>query len=348
MNNIINEYMLLLFKNYNIDPNDQNYVYKLCLNKWLIILQKLPDTITNENRYDINNMKYAKFRANKLKVILIISIINFNTDVTKNIVDTIINYYNNISTQYTVNKIVYSNSFDQNLNNICTTGIHYFKTLKPALYFKKYSNNYSGIWMSWHNNGRIALKMNIINGKKSGKYETWNTNGQYNIIGEYINDNKSGNWIEYYDNGQINYCNFMLNNKIIMNESNEINTANEIDHKLSSVGNNNLLIKSEGNYMEGNKIGHWIYYYCNNHKRKEGSYINGKKCNYWMYWFFTGKISSSGNYVDDEEMGTWIYYYDYTNYIIKKYEGKYFKGEKIGKWLYWNKDEGTCDIVYTS
>ena len=56
--------------------DDKKYVYKIC-GDYIVVLEKLPDTITNENRSNISqiddNKLYAKYRANKLLVKQIIN-----------------------------------------------------------------------------------------------------------------------------------------------------------------------------------------------------------------------------------------------------------------------------------
>ena len=51
--------------------NDSSYVFKSCSRDWIVVLQKLPDTITNESR-SVVDLNCAKFRANKLFVVDII------------------------------------------------------------------------------------------------------------------------------------------------------------------------------------------------------------------------------------------------------------------------------------
>ena len=51
--------------------NDDNYVFKSCQNQWIVILQRLPNTISNEKRSGIFDKKFAKFRGNMFKVIRI-------------------------------------------------------------------------------------------------------------------------------------------------------------------------------------------------------------------------------------------------------------------------------------
>src|SRR5438552_1369387 len=77
------------YKHY-IDCENPLYVYKMCTsfnnnngklekNEWLVIMKKLPDTVTNESRKNAFNCKYAKYRANKLEVIEIINVKNLQT-----------------------------------------------------------------------------------------------------------------------------------------------------------------------------------------------------------------------------------------------------------------------------
>ena len=50
---------------------DPLYVFKSCSRDWIVVLQKLADTITNESR-PVVDADCAKFRANKLQVVDII------------------------------------------------------------------------------------------------------------------------------------------------------------------------------------------------------------------------------------------------------------------------------------
>ena len=55
---------------------DPMYVFKKIGKKWNYVMKKLPDTGDNELRYGIKNPQYAKFRANKLQVILILDMLD--------------------------------------------------------------------------------------------------------------------------------------------------------------------------------------------------------------------------------------------------------------------------------
>ena len=105
------------------------YVYKKCSN-CIVIMKFLPDTKTNENRENVKNSSYAKFRANRLLVrSQVVTIIDI--DKLKEIGE-IENSYSIIKINYQTGQIVIPNRFDEDIDKICASGIHYFKTIDYA------------------------------------------------------------------------------------------------------------------------------------------------------------------------------------------------------------------------
>lgn len=135
--------------------NDKSYVYKLCCDvsdkenrtKWLVIMQKLNISKTNEDRTGVVNKDHVKFRANKLEVVEIIDI--NDPSINKDII--VSEYYMNGSTIlksiYRVGNIIEPHSYNENINSICAEGIHYFKTPLTAYYYRTTPKNYTGIWI---------------------------------------------------------------------------------------------------------------------------------------------------------------------------------------------------------
>lgn len=156
--------------------SNTKYVFKSCYNKtkktqyperkWLVVMEKLSSTITNEDRESLKDARFAKFRANELKVVKIINMTKPGFAKTK-----IRNYYEDDITIYEVGEIVKPNSYDIYKNEVCSNGIHYFKTLMPA-YFYGY--------------------------KKSAKFYEWYDDGNICIVGQYKNNIKTGEWRYYY------------------------------------------------------------------------------------------------------------------------------------------------------
>src|SRR5688500_6099539 len=145
------DYIKETYKQYiDIDCENPVYVYKMCNsnnNYWLVIMKKLPNTITNESRKYVQDKKYAKFRASELEVIAIINIQDAKT------IDTINNIYrvrnimgNAISFSNIIYKIgckVKPDRFDFNLDVICSNGIHYFNSIEAAYFYRfNIPNNY--------------------------------------------------------------------------------------------------------------------------------------------------------------------------------------------------------------
>jgi antitoxin component YwqK of YwqJK toxin-antitoxin module len=205
---------------------DDSYVYKICCDllsnngkyrEWLVIMQKINDTVTNEGRTNVVDAAYAKFRANKLNVIEIINV-NDPRISTKFIT----NEYGEFQTKYEVGKTVTPHMYDKSVNVVCSGGIHYFKTLSAAYYYREAPTNYTGKWKKWHENGIKEINGEYVDGKRSGNWIEWFDNNQHESIGNYANGKQSSHWIKWFDNG----------NK-----------------------------RLEGDFEEGKRVGHWTEWY---------------------------------------------------------------------------------------
>lgn len=178
------------------------YVYKSCSN-YLVILQKLEDTITNEDRKSVVNPFYAKFRADKLRTIHIINMLDLN-DRPNEIMHTNINIKKSL--KYEVGMIVYPDSFDMNIDSVCTSGIHYFASLEPVFYFSDtVRSKYTGLWKRWYDNGTMMMRFDCVDGKVDGLYEEWlaENNDQISMKINYTNGQLDGLYEGWYKNGQI-------------------------------------------------------------------------------------------------------------------------------------------------
>jgi antitoxin component YwqK of YwqJK toxin-antitoxin module len=271
-----NKHLIALLKKCAKYTKSEYYVYKACCDvlskkdnmskKWLVVMKKIKGTQTNEDRSEVIYFNNAKFRANKLKVIKIFN--KNNPDLTKKFIT---NKYENKKLRYIVGRIVKIDDYDEDLEIVCSNGIHYFKTLEPAYYYGDIQKYYTGKWIYWHDNGQKSSEGNYIDGKRSGHWIYWHDNGQKSSEGNYIDGKRSGHWINWHDNGQKS---------------------------------------SEGDYIDGNGEGHWIYWHNNGQKSGECDYINGKKSAHWIYWHNNGQKSIEGDYIDGKISGRWIYWYD--------------------------------------
>jgi antitoxin component YwqK of YwqJK toxin-antitoxin module len=178
-------------------PLEEGYIFKSCCRNWIVVLKKLEDTKSNESRCDITNPLYVKYRANKLLVVDIIHKITGQT------VDKITNsVYIKNTIKYEKGLIVQVSNFDENLNNICTSGIHYFKTPEMAYYYE-FSKITNGVFKTWYDNGQLETEYMYKNGKLHGTCKTWHKNGQ--LAAEYncIEDNLIGLYRQFDENGKL-------------------------------------------------------------------------------------------------------------------------------------------------
>ena len=168
-----------LKKTYKKYINDDQYVYKMCNDEWIVIMRKLKptrkrtraqlkntdpvieiETKTNESRSHVSDPMYAKFRAN---VLYVIKIVNANNG--GEIQEVINNNYR--TTKYVVGQNVVPDHFDDRLDCIMTSGIHYFKTIEAAFYyFRSIPPDFTGKWKRWNDCGKIWSEENYINGHR--------------------------------------------------------------------------------------------------------------------------------------------------------------------------------------
>lgn len=186
---------------------DSQYVYKICNREYIIVLKKLPETITNELRTKVINADHAKFRASVLEVVLIVSIKDTN-DRPQQVLNTFVYYLTDekYDTLYTVGETVVPHVFDTNINSVCTGGIHYFKTLETAFtYERSFPVNFTGYWTNWYENGQIFTENNYINGEESGHYVKYYKHGHKRAEGSHVAGRRHGKWIEWHRNDKIQF-----------------------------------------------------------------------------------------------------------------------------------------------
>jgi len=175
--------------------------YKACRNS-IVILELLNDSVTNEKRDDVVDDKYAKFRCNMAKVV---NITNVKTG--KRMKKDVSIYDDNF--YYILNGVVKTHCFNETINEVCTEGIHYFKTKEAALswFYNQEDKNFpDGKWIRWHENGQKLSEGSFKDGKGDGKWIGWHNNGQKGYEGTFINGQYGGEWIYWRPNGNIQKC----------------------------------------------------------------------------------------------------------------------------------------------
>lgn len=200
--------------------------YGVCDMKYFIVMKKLPETTTNEQREDVVDADHAKFRASILQVELIVNIEDINDRPNQ-----ILNSHHAHKTMYTVGEnIVPSHEFYDDIDKVCAGGISYFKTIEMACTYNRHPYTYLrnvdyvenwtswykngqkrieytydgqfGYLTTWHKNGEKEEEGKLLMGKLEGRQTAWHKNGQKRSEGEYRDGIMYGYWGFWHRNGQ--------------------------------------------------------------------------------------------------------------------------------------------------
>lgn len=125
---VMNEDIRKIEAIYGEHLNSGKYGFKSCNSKWIIVLEKLEDTVTSEINHNYHEIKCALFRGSKFKVAAIFN--KFDPLVRLN---TITHKDGKIHSVYNVDEIIESKNFST--KSYSMTGISYFVTIIPAFYF---------------------------------------------------------------------------------------------------------------------------------------------------------------------------------------------------------------------
>jgi antitoxin component YwqK of YwqJK toxin-antitoxin module len=183
--------------------NYNDYFYKKCRNNRFVILKTIEGvTRCNDNRKDIVNPQYARYRIDKAHVVYICDIFNP------------LNAYEDAISKWDKNFIYRINEdieskYDENINEIETEGIHVFKTVRPAfqyqLLYDHIEKRLPGILvqMDYYDNGVIDQFYSITKKGYIGAYIHWYTTGIKSSESYYLDDKLDGFCTDYDEHGLI-------------------------------------------------------------------------------------------------------------------------------------------------
>lgn len=147
---------------------DSSIVFKKCHSpNALVVLKKLKDSKTTEERPFVVDKNYAQFRADKLFVHKILTLPDLKEiDCARSLYDS---YF-----QYRVGEIVEAPEYDPSLDIVSGKGLHFFHSFVAALCFgfvyRDIYEYYDGIWYDYNYNGLLIstheLKKGIMHGKQ--------------------------------------------------------------------------------------------------------------------------------------------------------------------------------------
>jgi hypothetical protein len=216
--------------------HDQSCVYKSCMNDWIVTLQPVKGTITNIDRDNVVDQRYAKFRGNKFMVVGIEH--KYDPSMTTK---SVTSCYDVKSLVYEIGELVEVEDYNIDKNIVCTSGIHFFLTRETAFSYEKPSHEYfeqfSGHYVKYYDDGKKSVESAYENGKLHGPYVGYHANGKKYIDVTYEKGERHGSYYKYYNNG----------NKFI-----------------------------EATYVNDKLHGVYVSYHCDGSKNAESTYKNGK------------------------------------------------------------------------
>ena len=162
----------------------------------IVVLKIPPDALTNETgRQHICCETTAKYRANKAEVVRIYCPVKQKEYTTAR------SCFSPSGTNpltYTVGNTCEVQDYDENPDAICSTGIHYSKSVRGLLLrADKYSNFYEC--------GMPYYQQDLLAGYKHGYKRRWYHSGQIELLCQYDMGKKDGIKMRWWPNGQLRY-----------------------------------------------------------------------------------------------------------------------------------------------
>ena len=220
----------------------------------VVVTLEIPeDAITNMKRKDIVDINYAKHRTNKAKVVKI-------QDENGNQYYSAVSFgYDKKTLNYKLNDTIVINDYDMNLENVCSTGIHFFLTRRGAeLYGLEHIEN--GLLEKWYDNGQKFEERTYVNGRCYGLGHRWHPNGQKIMECMYVNSGIHGRYQTWYEDGQKYEDCIYVNGK-----------RHGMCHSWYRSGQKYM----ECTYVNGEKHGQYQRWYENGQKASEYTFVNG-------------------------------------------------------------------------
>lgn len=264
-------------------------VYKSCRN-YIIYLQKLPDTITNEGRNGIKNAQYATYGGNKF---LVTKIKHKITDLCISELKTT-DYYD--TRLYKVGCEIIDPNFNPNVHYslyFCNA-IHY---VKDETYAKNYEvcDWFSGISVRYDYDGIMVSEEECKDGKLNGKSKQYSNTGVLIVEREYKDGKLDGMFKSYYSNGNPREIANYKDNKVF-------------DKFISYHSSGKIRVERPYNNV-GILDGSDITYYTDGTIMRLKNYKNGKLDGEYRK-YVNKKLAIDGFYTDGKKTGTWTINYN--------------------------------------
>jgi len=158
--------------------------------------------------------------------------------------------------------------------------------------------------------GKKKSEGSLINGTKEGQWTEWFPSGQKSFEGSYKQGKRDGKGIAYSQDGSVNWDGEIkdgnFHGKGILNEKNiKYDGVWDMGKKNGDfVEIDNLMIKSEGEYVFDKKEGLWTEFFLNGNKKKEARYNSGNLVNgEYSEWYDNGQKKEEKTYLNSQLNG---------------------------------------------
>ena len=179
-------------------------------------------------------------------------------------------------------------------------------------------NREIGEWKYFYPSGSVRTVGSFSNGKKVGDWKFYYENGKVEQTGKFDNNLIIGKWLWYYPSG------------VVLRE--EYYRKGKLDgHYTENDSLGNVVL--EGDYADGLKQGKW-FRFINDHK-EEGEYIDDERNGLWVFTHSNGNKMFEGKFELGVPVGKHEHFYSNGKLEMK---GAYEGGELDGDWMYFDDD----------
>jgi antitoxin component YwqK of YwqJK toxin-antitoxin module len=153
------------------------------INKYIIKIELLENSIHDENRNNIYDKHYALYKTNRFRIIEIENMC------TKKIIDEIYSYKindiitKNISYFFSKERAFFELDYDYFIDSY-----QQFDKLYYLDFFKQENMNYCGMHKIWYDNGQLKEEFYHINGIFEGVYTSYFQNKEINFKCNFVNN----------------------------------------------------------------------------------------------------------------------------------------------------------------
>ena len=184
-----------------------------------------------------------------------------------------------------------------------------------------------GVWLGYHENGKIKFKGHFKNGKETGVFNYYDLLGNKVIELNYIEPGVTCSAVLFYSNGVI---------------QSQGTYQNQLKDSLWIFFNQDGEKIAEENYKMGNLNGHCVYFQ-DGLKSEMYTFLNGEKNGVSNIYYQSGYISMSSHYLNNLLHGKATFYFNNNNMNIET-EGLFYKGLKDSIWKSYNIDGDIINI----